>query len=52
MSEATESPSRQNYYDGLFDRMLKTGLSPDLANRCGSSAVGWLCSRLTMAARS
>jgi predicted RecB family endonuclease len=30
MSEATESPSRQNYYDGLFDRLLRTGLSPDL----------------------
>jgi Holliday junction resolvase-like predicted endonuclease len=31
MSEAAESPSRQNYYDGLFDRLSQAGLSPDLA---------------------
>lgn len=31
MSEAAESPCRQNYYDGLFDRLFQAGLSPDLA---------------------
>lgn len=31
MSEAAEFPSRQNYYDGLFDRLFHAGLSPDLA---------------------
>lgn len=31
MGEAAESQSRQNYYDGLFDRLFQAGLSPDLA---------------------
>ncbi|CAN7486227.1 hypothetical protein [Rhizobacter sp. LjRoot28] len=31
MCEAVEPPSRQNYYDGLFDRLLRAGLPPDLA---------------------
>lgn len=31
MGEAAKSPGRQNYYDGLFDRLLQAGLSHDLA---------------------
>jgi hypothetical protein len=31
MSEAAESTDRQNYYDGLFNRLSQAGLSPHLA---------------------
>jgi Holliday junction resolvase-like predicted endonuclease len=31
MGDAAESPSRQNYYDGLLDRLVRTGLTLDQA---------------------